>query len=550
MYLVEQQERLAASATKPISWGRHGYCEIEKDTALRLRHTAKGISQKLGTDGSKEATTGLSGFLPTISPSLNLSIRSLIMMLGAPTVTTLFVYSCDKYQCALAPGVRDLLASTEDLQSAYDVLKWCLSPLRWFTWEAAAIYMVWYIVQALMYAWVPSKIGYGQKTLAGRQLPYKVNGLTCYIITHIAFLSAVYFDVIPVSIIAQNWLGLFVATNFMGYFLTVFAYVKAHLFPCHPDDRKFSGSIWYDMFMGVEFNPRLGELWDFKLFHNGRPGIIAWTLIDISFCFSTPDGSFTKPSIPALLVLLLHSIYVIDFFYHEDWYLRTIDIAHDHFGFYLAWGDSVWLPFMYTMQAQYLHHNQYNLGNENTWMNLAVLVLGLGGYVVFRGSNNQKDYMRRIFSHSSDPTSAAAASTSALSTEPNGTPAAPVKKSADAEELRKNVLIWGKKPTYLLAPYQTADGKWHTSLLLTCGYWGLARHMNYFGDICMATAMGLATMSVSGGPGLVGWWYTLYLITLLVHRVRRCDLRCSAKYGEKWVEYRKVVRWRILPGVY
>lgn len=51
----------------------------------------------------------------------------------------------------------------------------------------------------------------------------------------------------------------------MGYFLTVFAYVKAHLFPCHPDDRKFSGSLWYDMFMGVEFNPRLGEMWDFKV---------------------------------------------------------------------------------------------------------------------------------------------------------------------------------------------------------------------------------------------------------------------------------------------
>jgi 7-dehydrocholesterol reductase len=37
---------------------------------------------------------------------------------------------------------------------------------------------------------------------------------------------------------------------------------------------------------------------------------------------------------------------VVDFFINEDWYLRTIDIAHDHFGFYLAWGDVVWLPFM------------------------------------------------------------------------------------------------------------------------------------------------------------------------------------------------------------
>jgi 7-dehydrocholesterol reductase len=35
--------------------------------------------------------------------------------------------------------------------------------------------------------------------------------------------------------------------------------------------------------MGIEMNPRFGTMFDFKLFHNGRPGIIAWTLIDISF---------------------------------------------------------------------------------------------------------------------------------------------------------------------------------------------------------------------------------------------------------------------------
>lgn len=205
---------------------------------------------------------------------------------------------------------------------------------------------------------------------------------------------------------------------------------------------------------------------------------------------------------------------------------------------------------MYTVQAQYLHHNQDNLGNEQTWMNLAVLILGLGGYAIFRGSNNQKDFMRRIFSPSSDPNSAVAASTSASVKEPSPSPPTLTDPVDDADELRKSVRVWGKKPTYIIAPYQTADGTWHSSLLLTCGYWGLARHMNYFGDICMATAMGFATMAVPGGPGFVGWWYTLYLITLLVHRVRRCDLRCSAKYGEKWMEYRKVVRWRILPGVY
>lgn len=35
--------------------------------------------------------------------------------------------------------------------------------------------------------------------------------------------------------------------------------------------------------MGIEFNPRVGRWFDFKLFFNGRPGIVAWTLINLSF---------------------------------------------------------------------------------------------------------------------------------------------------------------------------------------------------------------------------------------------------------------------------
>lgn len=70
------------------------------------------------------------------------------------------------------------------------------------------------------------------------------------------------------SILADNWTGLFVATNIFGYGLTVFAFIKAHTFPSHPNDRKFSGSLLYDMFMGVEFNPRIGKMWDFKVCFN------------------------------------------------------------------------------------------------------------------------------------------------------------------------------------------------------------------------------------------------------------------------------------------
>lgn len=52
-----------------------------------------------------------------------------------------------------------------------------------------------------------------------------------------------------------------------------------------------------------------------------------------------------------ILVNFLELIYVVDYFWNEAWYLHTIDMHHDHFGWYLAWGDMVYLPFMYTLQV-------------------------------------------------------------------------------------------------------------------------------------------------------------------------------------------------------
>lgn len=31
--------------------------------------------------------------------------------------------------------------------------------------------------------------------------------------------------------------------------------------------------------MGIELNPRFGDMFDFKLFNNGRPGMVVWTLM-------------------------------------------------------------------------------------------------------------------------------------------------------------------------------------------------------------------------------------------------------------------------------
>lgn len=302
------------------------------------------------------------------------------------------------------------------------------------TWTATFIYIGWLAFQAVLYSCIPGRTSYGQRTPGGNVLRYTTNGLNAWVLTHLLFLLGAHQDLYSLSVIARNFGGLFVVANVYGYVLAAFSFLKAHWFPTHANDRKFSGSWIYDFWMGIELNPRIGSNFDFKLFHNGRPGIVAWTLIDISFAAHQQElHGYVSNSM--VLVMALHAVYVLDFFANEDWYLRTIDIAHDHFGMYLAWGDAVFLPSFYTLQAQYLARYPANMTSLSFYITLAI---GLSGYVIFRSANEQKDHVRQ--------------------------------SNGDTE-------IWGSPATYIKCRYRTLDSKLHTSILLTCGWWGQSRHM-------------------------------------------------------------------------
>lgn len=79
------------------------------------------------------------------------------------------------------------------------------------------------------------------------------------------------------------------------------------------------------------------------------------------------------------------------------------------------------------------------------------------------------------------------------------------------------------------------------------GFWGLSRHINYLGEILMATGLALSL----GFPASVApWLYPLYYVALLFPRERDDERRCAAKYGELWDTYKKKVPYRIIPGIY
>lgn len=369
--------------------------------------------------------------------------------------------------------------------------------------EASFGYVSWLLFQAALYHILPGPISTGQLTPAGNLLKYKTNGLLAWTLSHCIVAVAALCGYLDLAIIADHWEGLLVAMNIYGIVLPMLCLIKGYLAPSYVGDCKYSGSLIADYFIGVELNPRVGQVFDLKLFHNGRPSILAWTLIDISYA-AAQYRDIGRVSNSMLIVMLLHFIYVVDFFANEDWYLRTIDICHDHFGFYLGYGCMAVLPNIYTIQCQYLARYPVDLSNCQA---TAILTLGLGGYAIFRSANHQKDIIRSS----------------------NG-----------------RCSIWGRQPEYMRCSYTTEDGRKHESILLCSGWWGFARHSNYLGDLMQSFALGFACSSEHFLP----WFYTFLLSSMIINRLPRDEARCRRKYGKAWAVYCSKVRWRLLPGVY
>eukprot|EP00698_Gefionella_okellyi_P017419 TRINITY_DN5083_c0_g1_i1.p1 TRINITY_DN5083_c0_g1~~TRINITY_DN5083_c0_g1_i1.p1 ORF type:complete len:420 (+),score=40.18 TRINITY_DN5083_c0_g1_i1:132-1391(+) len=351
---------------------------------------------------------------------------------------------------------------------------------------------------------VPLYVGGVQKgslTPAGHTVKYNINGLQAYFITHLVVFAFHFEGTVSLSILAENWKYLFWPFNVAGYLVALGAYIKAKTNPTHTNDRKFTNCWYYDFCMGVEFNPEIFGI-DLKLLFNGRIGMMLWSIVNLSYIVHQYE-SYGTVSNSLILVGLLQELYILDFYFNEKWYIKTIDICHDHFGYYFTWGAHMWVPMMYTLQASYLgSHAPLTLDTEYFCL---VLTIGVAGDVLFRWTNHQKDRFR------SDP---------------------------DAE-------IFGKAANYLECEYM-ADGVKHKTKLLLSGFWGISRHMNYTGDLILSLCYSLAT----GFESPIPYFYFLFMLILLTFRCLRDEHRCGAKYGAKWVEYCQKVKCRYIPYVF
>lgn len=370
-----------------------------------------------------------------------------------------------------------------------------LPPLETF-WDAQAFGFVvlWMLFQALLYALPVGKLSEGMPLRSGERLKYRTNGFFAIAVSSVVTAAAVHQGV-DLTYIHSHFLQLAVAALIISVLLSVYLYVRSR--HAAPEQRALggnSGNVVYDFFKGRELNPRIKNF-DLKFFCEMRPGLIGWCLINFAMALAEmKKQGLDAPSYSMILVNLFQLLYVVDGLWNEEAILTTMDLMHDGFGFMLAFGDLVWVPFTYTLQAYYLvgHPNPLSLPAL-----AAIITLKLVGFYIFRKSNSEKNAFRR---NPSDP------SLSHLKTIP------------------------------------TATGK----SLLVSGWWGVVRHPNYLGDLIMALAWSLPC----GFSHLLPWYYMIYFIILLVHRDSRDMSDCRRKYGSAWDEYCRTVRYRIIPRVY
>ena len=363
------------------------------------------------------------------------------------------------------------------------------------TWRAAGIYAAWLALQAGLQRYAPGRRVLGAELPDGSRLPYRMNGFFSLIATFVV-VALLHFS--GVFSIAELYLEFGALISVMTIFVFVFSVFLYAYGKRHGQARHLSGSLIHDFWMGTGHNPRIPpgpEGFDLKLFCEARPGLILWVLINTSFAYVQYEVyGFVSTSM--ILVWVFQMFYILDYFWNEEAILTTMDIKHENFGFMLAFGDLVWVPMTYSLQAHYLIDHVHHL----PWWG-AVLIIGVNflGLYIFRAVNLQKHRFR------GDP---------------------------------ENARIWGKKAEYL----ETAQG----NKLLVSGFWGWSRHFNYVGDILMALSWSLPCLFGSVLP----YFYPIYFAILLIHRERRDHGFCSTKYGTDWDRYCARVRWRIVPGVY
>ena len=322
---------------------------------------------------------------------------------------------------------------------------------------------------------------------SGLPLRYRLNGLRVLVATVALYAAACGVGWLRWEVFYQHRFAMTAGACALGLAFTLAVVLPA------PKQR----NLLLDLYLGRIENPQwLGGRLDAKMFLY----LVGAVMLELNLLSFTAQHLLAYPEDPSpgvILYTLLFSFFVIEYLNFEEVHLYTYDFMAERVGFKLGWGCLVFYPFFYPVGLWWAA-DLPNPHASTLWLVLCALMF-FAGWTLARGANLQKFWFKR------DP--------------------------------KAHAFGW-------LDPRTITDGNRH---VLAGGFWGLARHINYLGEILMASAL---TLCLGYPQDFVPWLYPLYYLVLLVPRQYFDDQRCAERYGPLWQEYCRRVPFRIIPWIY
>jgi delta14-sterol reductase len=322
-----------------------------------------------------------------------------------------------------------------------------------------------------------------------RPLRYRLNGLPVFVAVTAGYVILAGSGVVPWdALYTHRWPMLGAA------FATGVVFTAAIVLPAPAVTGR---SLPSDLFLGRLENPRwLGGRVDAKMLLY----LIGATLLElllVSFAAHHVLAHRADPSPGVLLYGALFTFFLVEYLFFERVHLYTYDLVAERVGFKLGWGCLVFYPFFYGV-GLWFAADRPNPHSSAGWLGASAACF-FAGWTLARGANLQKYRFK---------------------TQPRRTTFGPLSQRAISDGERR---------------------------VLVGGFWGISRHVNYLGELLMATGL---TLSLGYPGAFVPWLYPLYYVVLLVPRQLDDDRRCADKYGALWVQYRRAVPYRIVPWIY
>lgn len=345
-----------------------------------------------------------------------------------------------------------------------------------------------YAVITLLHLVVPARHvdGYVIDPTTRRPYRYRLNGLIVFILT-----VALWAFVCSRGWLAWDYLWTVRWQSLAGACALGLVFTFVIVLTAKPTDK---GPL-ADLYLGRRENPQAfgidAKMWLYLI------GATMLGLNIYSFAMHHRIVFAADPSPGIALYTALFTFFLCEYLFFERVHLYTYDFFAERVGFKLGWGCFVFYPYFYAVGLW----SVADLPNPHTPTPLLILaaLIFFAGWSLARGANMQKYQFKR------DPTA---------------------------------------KFLGFIAPESLSDGN---RTILINGFWGVSRHVNYLGELLMASGLALSL----GYPTHIGpWLYPLFYVALLVPRQRDDDKRCAEKYGALWSEYVRRVPYRIIPGIY